>query len=202
MLVFFDVDFNRILGGFGGPKSLIFAFFFDVFVDAIFQARLERRKFRPRWANKTQKAKILGWAPVIPRPLGKGKDRGKNTSDRIARKNVEIGQLRFDRASWKSVRHAVGTPSVAGGLKAPRGGHRRPPTPWHLAHRRWRWRHPNSNPKAKNFFPKNGYLSRFFFSAQMLVSRSKISKEIAPEPPKIEPRGLQNQARSPPRRHF
>ena len=89
-------DFDRILGGFwegfGKPKSSIFAFF-PCFFDVIFQARFERRKNRPRWANKTQKAQICSWAPVIPRLLGKGKDRGKNTSDRIARENVEIGQL-------------------------------------------------------------------------------------------------------------
>ena len=75
--------------GLGEAKILDFRIFFDV----IFQARLERRKKRPRWANKTQKAIFLGWAPVIPRLLGKGKDRGSNTSDRNARKNVEIGQL-------------------------------------------------------------------------------------------------------------
>ena len=67
----------------------------------------------------------VGFA-VVPRLLGKGKDRGKNTSDRIARTNCSkecrdwpavIGQ-----PSWKSVWHAVGTPSVAGGLNSPQGG--------------------------------------------------------------------------------
>ena len=64
----------------------------------------------------------LRWSPGSWGKERKGKERGKNTSDRIARKNVEIGQLRLDRASWKCVRHAVGTPLVAGGLKTPGGG--------------------------------------------------------------------------------
>ena len=89
ILIGFWEGFGRGLGGQNPRFSHIFRCFFDV----VFQARFGRRKNRPRWANEPQKAIFLGWAPVIPRPVGKGKDRGKNTSGRIARKNVEIGQL-------------------------------------------------------------------------------------------------------------
>ena len=53
----------------------------------IFQARLERRKNRQKMRkNQTFPLFGVGFA-VVPRLLGKGKDRGKNTSDRIARTN-------------------------------------------------------------------------------------------------------------------
>ena len=93
---FWDFDSEWILGGFRegfGNQNPKFSHFFRGFGDVIFRARFEKRKKRPRCPNKTQKAQICSWAPVIPRPVGKGKDRGKNTSGRIARKNVEIGQL-------------------------------------------------------------------------------------------------------------
>ena len=75
--------FGRVLGG----QNPQFSHFFRCFFDVVFRERFGGRKNRPRWANKTQKAIFLSWAPVIPRLLGKGKDRGKNTSDRIARTN-------------------------------------------------------------------------------------------------------------------
>ena len=84
ILIRFGENFGKGLGS----QNRRFSHAFPCFFDVIFQARLERRKNRPRWANKTQKAQICSWAPVIPRPVGKGKDRGKNTSGRIARKNV------------------------------------------------------------------------------------------------------------------
>ena len=126
ILIGFREGFGRGLGS----QNRRFSHFFPCFFDVIFQARLERRKNRPRWANKTQKAQICSWAPVIPRLLGKGKDRGKNTSDRIARKNVKIGLLRFDRASW--LLNLARCWHTFGGrrIESPPGwGHRRPFTP-------------------------------------------------------------------------
>ena len=112
------MDFGRVLGG-QNPR---FSHFFRCFFDIIFQARFGRRKNRPKMRKKQIFPLFSVGFAVVPKLLGKGKDRGKNTSGRIARKNVEIGQLRLDRASWSTVQHAVGTPSVAGGLKAPGGG--------------------------------------------------------------------------------
>ena len=96
--VFWNFDFERILGmfweGFGKPKSSIFFSFFSM---SFFKRGSGSKKNREKMRKKQTFPHFgLGFA-VVGRPLGKGKDRGKNTSDRIARKNVEIGQLRFDR---------------------------------------------------------------------------------------------------------
>ena len=95
-----------VCDGFGkglGGQNPRFLHFFRCFFDVIFQARFGRRKNREKMRKKqTFPLFGVGFA-VVPRLLGKGKERGKNTSDRIARKNVEIGQLRLLRASWKSI---------------------------------------------------------------------------------------------------
>ena len=75
--------FGRVLGSQNPRFSHIFRCFFDV----IFQARFGRRKNREKMRKKqTFPLFGLGFA-VVPPLLGKGKDRGKNTSDRIARTN-------------------------------------------------------------------------------------------------------------------
>ena len=95
---------KRFWEGFGtglGNQNRRFSHVCQCFFAVVFQARLERRKNREKMRKK-QTFPVFGFGfAVVPRLLGKGKDRGKNTSDRIARKNVEVGQLRLDRASWK-----------------------------------------------------------------------------------------------------
>ena len=122
--------FGRGLGG----QNPWFSHFFRCFFDVILQAQLERRKKRPRWANKTQKAIFWSWAPVIPRLLGKGKDRGKNTSDRIARTNCSkecrdwpavIGQSQLEKYLARRG-HTFGGRRIEG----PQGGTPPPPTLW------------------------------------------------------------------------
>ena len=100
----FRKGFGRGLGG----QNPWFSHFFRCFFDVILQAQLERQKKRPRWANKTQKAIFWSWAPVIPRLLGKGKDRGKNTSDRIARTNCSK-ECRDWPAVIGQIQHALHT---------------------------------------------------------------------------------------------
>ena len=123
-----------------GGQNPRFSHFFRCFFDIIFQARFGRRKNRPKMRKKqTFPLFGVGFA-VVPRLLGKGKDRGKNTSDRIARTNCSkecrdwpavIGQsqLEFSLARrW----HTFGGRRIEG----PRGG-TPPATPLreHLAHR-------------------------------------------------------------------
>ena len=94
--VFWNLDFKWILGGFwegfGRPKSLIFAFF-SMFFRCRFSSAVGKAKKPRKNAKKTNFSAF--WLRVCDGPplLGKGKDRGKNSTDRIARKNVEIGQL-------------------------------------------------------------------------------------------------------------
>ena len=118
---------GRVLGG-QNPR---FSHFFRCFFDIIFQARFGRRKNRPKMRkNQTFPLFGVGFA-VVPRLLGKGKDRGKNTSDRIARTNCSkecrdwpavIGQSQLEinlARRW----HTFGGRRIEG----PRGGHRRLP---------------------------------------------------------------------------
>ena len=96
--------FGRGLGGQNPRFSHLFRCFFDV----IFQARFGRRKNREKMRkNQTFPLFGVGFA-VVPRLLGKGKDRGKNTSDRIARTNCSkecrdwpavIGQSQLEMCS-------------------------------------------------------------------------------------------------------
>ena len=123
--------FGRVLGG-QNPR---FSHFFRCFFDIIFQARFGRRKNRPKMRkNQTFPLFGVGFA-VVPRLLGKGKDRGKNTSDRIARTNcskecrdwpavIRQSQLGLSLARrW----HTCGGQRI---IESPQGGgHRRPPTP-------------------------------------------------------------------------
>ena len=106
--VFWDLDLEGILGGFwegfGRPKTSIFALFW-MFFRCHFLSAVRKAKKSTKNAKKPNFSafwrRVCGGDRVVPRLLGKGKDKGKNTSGRIARKNIEIGQLRFDRASWK-----------------------------------------------------------------------------------------------------
>ena len=127
----FRKGFGRGLGG----QNPWFSHFFRCFFDVILQAQLERRKKRPRWANKTQKAIFWSWAPVIPRLLGKGKDRGKNTSDRIARTNYSkecrdwpavIGQSQLEMNPARCW-HTFGGRRIESPQGGDTAGH---PTPW------------------------------------------------------------------------
>ena len=107
-----------------------FSHFFRCFFDIIFQARFGRRKNRPKM-RKRQTFPLFGVGfAVVPRLLGKGKDRGKNTSDRIARTNCSkecrdwpavIGQSQLEinlARRWHTF----------GGRRTPPGGcHRRLP---------------------------------------------------------------------------
>ena len=124
-------DFGLALGGVWEAKIFDFRSFFDVFLISFFKRGSECEKVD----QKCEKNKLfrflasgLRWSPG-----SWGKERiGERTlqielRERTARKNVEIGQLWLLRANVTGVQHAVGTPSVAGGLKAPEGGHRRLP---------------------------------------------------------------------------
>ncbi len=121
-----------------GGQNLRFSHFFRCFFDIIFQARFGRRKNRPKMRkNQTFPLFGVGFA-VVPRLLGKGKDRGKNTSDRIARTNCSkecrdwpavIGQSQLEMNSARCW-HTFGGRRI----ETPRGGHRRPPTLWRSGH--------------------------------------------------------------------
>ena len=121
-------DLGRVWGG-QNPR---FSHFFRCFFDVIFQARFGRRKNREKMRkNQTFPLFGVGFA-VVPRLLGKGKDRGKNTSDRIARTNCSkecrdwpavIGQSQLEinlARCW----HTFGGRRI----EDPQGGHRRPPS--------------------------------------------------------------------------
>ena len=127
-------DFGRALGG-QNPR---FSHFFRCFFDVIFQARFGRAKNREKMRkNQTFPLFGVGFA-VVPRLLGKGKDRGKNTSDRIARTNCSkecrdwpavIGQSQLEM-SLARCWHTFGGRRI----ETPRGDHRRPPTLWRSGH--------------------------------------------------------------------
>ena len=91
--VFWDLDFDRILEGFWEAKILNFRTFFDVFSMSFFKRGSEGQKIKKK-CEKTHTFPLFGLGfAVVPPLLGKEKDRGKNTTGRVARKNVEIGQL-------------------------------------------------------------------------------------------------------------
>ena len=126
--------FGRVLA----RQNPRFSHFFRCFFDIIFQARFGRRKNRPKMRkNQTFPLFGVGFA-VVPRLLGKGKDRGKNTSDRIARTNCSkecrdwpavIGQSQLEMSPARCW-HTFGGRRI----ETPRGGHRRPPTLWRSGH--------------------------------------------------------------------
>ena len=133
-MIFGTSILSGFLEGFGkglGGQNPRFSHFFRCFFDIIFQARFGRRKNRPKMRkNQTFPLFGVGFA-VVPSLLGKGKDRGKNTSDRIARTNcskecrdwpavIVQSQLEMNSARcW----HTFGGRRIEG----PRGGHRRLP---------------------------------------------------------------------------
>ena len=81
-------DFGRVLGGVWEAKILDFRTFFDGFSMSFFKRASEGEKIEKK-CEKKQTFPLFGVGfAVVPRPVGKGKDRGKNTSGRIARKNV------------------------------------------------------------------------------------------------------------------
>ena len=99
--VLLDFDFEWILGGFwegfGRPKSIIFAFFFDVFSMSFFKRASEGEKIHQNAPTRHRRQKF--WAGLRCTGASWGKERiGVRTLQiellkRIARKNVEIGQL-------------------------------------------------------------------------------------------------------------
>ena len=128
--------FERGLGG-QNPR---FSHFFRCFFDVVFQAQLQRRKNREKM-RKTQTFPHFGVGfAVVPPLLGKGKDRGKNTSDRIARTNCSkecrdwpavIGQSQLDLHSARRW-HTFGGRRIESPQGGDTAGH---PLREHLAHR-------------------------------------------------------------------
>ena len=131
-----------------GNQNPRFSHFFRCFFDIIFQARFGRRKNRPKM-RKNQIFPLFGVGfAVVPSLLGKGKDRGKNTSDRIARTNCSkecrdwpavIGQSQLEMSSarcWHNLdRKKVLSPKFceairANSIEGPQGGTPPPPTLW------------------------------------------------------------------------
>ena len=133
ILEVFWEDFGRVFV----CQNPRFSHFFRCFFDIIFQARFGRRKNRPKMRkNQTFPLFGVGFA-VVPSLLGKGKDRGKNTSDRIARTNCSkecrdwpavIGQSQLEMSSARCW-HTFGGRRIELPL---RGG---PPPPPHLCAR-------------------------------------------------------------------
>ena len=87
------MHFGRILGGFGEAKIIDFHIFFDVFSMSFLKRGSEGEKID----QKCEKNKLfrflasgLRWSPGR---WGKERIGVSNTSDRTARKNVEMGQL-------------------------------------------------------------------------------------------------------------
>ena len=87
------MDFGRVLGGVWEAKILDFRTFFDVFSMSFFKRASEGEKIEKK-CEKTKLFRILAsglrWSPGS---WGKERIGVSNTSDRDARKNVEIGQL-------------------------------------------------------------------------------------------------------------
>ena len=167
-----------------------FSHFFRCFFDVIFQGRFGKRKNGPKMRkNQTFPLFGLGFA-VVPRLLGKGKDRGKNTSGRIARTNCAkecrdwpavIGQSQLEMSPARRW-HTFGGRRIAN----PPGGDHRRPTP--LGRSR------PMSPGLSRLSIETGVvcLGKFSASSRQVIGihgqkHVKISKKLAPDPPKSRP---------------
>ena len=113
----FWTGFGRVFG----DQNPGFSHFCRCFFEVIFEARFGRAKSRPKRPNKTEKAHFESWAPVIPRPVGKGKDRGKNFRSNCAKECRDwpavIGQSQFEMSLARRW-HTFGGRRI----ETPRGG--------------------------------------------------------------------------------
>ena len=87
------MDFGRVLGGFWEAKILDFRTFFDVFSMSFFERGSEGEKIGQDEPTRRRMNKFGGGFRHPWSSWGKERIGVSNTSDRIARKNVKIGQL-------------------------------------------------------------------------------------------------------------
>ena len=200
--VFWDLDFDRILGGFwegfGRPKSSIFAFFFDVFSMSFFKRGSEGEKIDQK-CEKTKLFRFLAsglrWSPDS---WGK---------ERIGERTLQIEMLeRMSRLASCDSAEPVGNQSRMplahlrwpADRNPPRGG---PPPPTHLA-RSWLFlfifllrTDSELEVEAAIAQLEAGVRNQFQFFIENLA-------KIMPEPFQIESWDLQNRVRRPPRQNF
>ena len=108
-------------------KILDFHVFFDVFSTSFFKRASEEQKIAQHEPTRRRR-QFFG---VGLRCTGGswGKERiGVRTLQIEMRERMSRLASCDSTETKKSISHAVGTPTVAGGLKTPRGEHRRPPT--------------------------------------------------------------------------
>ena len=188
--VFWNVDFNWILKGFwegfGRPKSSIFALF-SMFFRYHFSSAVRKAKNRPKMRKKqTFPLFGVGFA-VVPRLLGKGKDRGKNTSD-IRANSIELPQGGATAASPFVCKNVGGLPCIEGlhlqdciaegtwGNESPHFGNNLPRLCYEF-----------KTLVRNTFLPKEPRKRRTFSK-----NRSQNPSKSRPGASKIEPRAIQN----------